>query len=70
MDPEEIAGRVNNLKLFATAVEVPLIIPATLTTLGQTKLETCLVGKVFSSKTINRETFRIQMRRILQVKKQ
>lgn len=40
-----------------------------LTSIGKKQLESCLVGKVFSSKAVNRETFRVQMPRILQAKK-
>lgn len=43
--------------------------PGSLVSAGLQKLESCLVGKVFSSKAVNRETFRIQMPRILQAKK-
>ncbi|XP_073153566.1 uncharacterized protein [Henckelia pumila] len=67
MDHDEIAKRVGKLKL---SIVEPIIIPAELTTFGQQKMESCLVAKVMSAKAVNRETFRAQMPRILQAKKQ
>lgn len=46
-----------------------IIISTDLTSFGQQKLEFCLVAKVFSSKMVNRETFKVHMPRILQAKK-
>ncbi|XP_073152582.1 uncharacterized protein [Henckelia pumila] len=68
MDPEEIAKRVGRLKLSQSNNEAPRIISKDQSNFGQQKLDSCLVGKVFSAKVINRETFRVQMPRILQAK--
>lgn len=57
------------MKIIALDKEDPVLISVDLTSLGQKRLESCLVAKVFSAKTVNRETFRIQMPRILQSKK-
>lgn len=65
MDSEEIARRVSNIKLHPDNYDAPLVIPATLETFGKQSLETCLVGKVFSAKAVNRETFWVHMPRIL-----
>lgn len=69
MDQEEIARRINNIKLSPDPDEGPLIIPTKLSDLGKQRLESCIVGKVLSKKAINREKFRIQMPRIIQAKK-
>lgn len=70
MDPDEIVRRVNNLKISSHRRGAPLILSTELANLGQQKLGSWLVGKVFSSKMVNRDTFRFQMPRILEAKKQ
>lgn len=69
MDPVEIARRVSSLKLSQGNYGEPLIIQADLALCGKYRLESCLVSKIFSAKAINRETFRVQMPKILQTKK-
>lgn len=69
MDPEEIARRVEAMKLISEDREVPVLIPEDLTLFGQKRLDRCLVAKVFLEKAVNRDTFRSQMPRILQSKK-
>lgn len=49
MDPEEIAKMVKNLKLSHVTLPPDL----------ESRLESCLVGKVFSSKAVNRDTISI-----------
>lgn len=70
MDSEEIAQRVGKIKLHSDFSDVPLVISSSSAFLGQQRLKTCLVRKVFSAKAVNRETFQSQMPRILQAKKQ
>lgn len=69
MDPEEIAKLVKNLKLSQDKNKAHVVLTSDLDCLGRERLESCLVGKVFSSKAVNRETFRTNMPRILQGKK-
>lgn len=69
MDSKEIAKRVASLRLTSSVMEDPILISEDLSSLGQKRLDSCLVAKVFSAKTVNRETFRSQMPRILQSKK-
>ncbi|XP_073041756.1 uncharacterized protein [Primulina eburnea] len=70
MDEEEIAKRVSSLKLSLPNLGAPVVIPTVLAAAGSQRLESCLVAKVFSSKAVNRETFRTQMPRIIQAKKE
>lgn len=60
MDSEELSRRINAIKISSRRKEEPI---------GIQKLETYLVGKVFSPKSVNQETLRTQMPRILQLKK-
>ncbi|XP_075483839.1 uncharacterized protein At4g02000-like [Primulina tabacum] len=69
MDSEEIVRRVNALKLSSSNKDGVVIISADLTSQGLQRLDSCLVGKVLSSKAVNRDTFRTHMPRILQAKK-
>lgn len=69
MDAEEIARRVSSLKLSSRKNGEAIIIPADLASLRQSRLESCLVGKVFSPNVVNRNTFKSHMPRILQAKK-
>lgn len=69
MDPEEIESRVWSLKLSSCIIEESFSIPEDLTSFGTSRLASCFVCKVFSSKVINHETFRVQMPCILQAKK-
>ncbi|XP_073054833.1 uncharacterized protein [Primulina eburnea] len=69
MDPDEIARRVRSLQISSNNNKDPIIIPEELATIGKNRLDSCLVCKIFSSKAVNRETFRVQMPRILQAKK-
>lgn len=69
MDSEEIARRVSSMKISHNNTDDTIIIPAYLTYFGQQKLQLCLVAKVFSSKAVNRETFKVHMPRILKAKK-
>lgn len=69
MDSEEIARRVESMKITSLDKVDPVLITEELTDLGQKRLESCLVAKVFSAKTVNRETFKTHMPRILQSRK-
>lgn len=57
MDPEEIAKRVSSLKICSSKSGESLIISLELASQGQQWLDSCLVGKVFSSKAVNGGNF-------------
>lgn len=69
MDSEEIVKLVKNLKLSQDKNKAHVILTPDLACLGRERLELCLVGKVFSSKAVNGETFGTNMPRIFQAKK-
>ncbi|XP_075499819.1 uncharacterized protein LOC142538372 [Primulina tabacum] len=69
MDPEEIARCVRSMQISSNNKKDPIVLPEDLASIGKNRLDSCLVCKIFSSKAVNRETFRVQMPRILQAKK-
>lgn len=69
MEPAEISRRVRSMQISSDNNEDIVIIPEDLASFGKGRLESCLVCKIFSSKAVNRETFRAQMPRILQEKR-
>lgn len=70
MDPVDLSRLVETLKLSNEYMDNCIVLSPELSKLGYERVENCLIGKVFSSKTINRDTFRSQMPRILQACKQ
>ncbi|XP_073028653.1 uncharacterized protein [Primulina eburnea] len=70
MDPYEVSRLVTNLKLSSVPnKDPPLTIEADSISIGERRIENCLVAKVFSSKAVNREAFATQISRILQATK-
>lgn len=53
MDSDEIAKLVQNLKLSTAKDKAHVILTSDLAILGRQRLESCLVGKVFSSRAVN-----------------
>lgn len=69
MNYEEIARRVSSLKLSSDKDKEAITIPEELASLGQNRLESCLVANILSPKAVNSDIFRTHMPRILQAKK-
>ncbi|XP_073067166.1 uncharacterized protein [Primulina eburnea] len=69
MDTEEVAKLVRDLKLSQAKDKNLVVLSSDLASRGLQRLESCLIGKVFTAKAVNRETFRTQMPRIIQAKK-
>lgn len=69
MDPDDITHLVETLKLSNEHVDDFVVLSSDLSQIGHERVANCLIGKVFSSKIINRDTFRSQMPRILQARK-
>ncbi|XP_073014526.1 uncharacterized protein [Primulina eburnea] len=69
MDPDDIARLVNEMKLSRTDPNEVINLEAADVRLGEEQLSRCIVAKVLSPKTINREAFRQQMPRILQTER-
>lgn len=66
MDPEEIVRRVRDLKLAGSKDHTVTLEDEDIK-IGDERAAYCLVAKVFSHIPVNRETFRSQIPRILQV---
>lgn len=69
MDAEEIERLVTQLNLIPDKAKECNDLPTELANLGQTRLSSSLVSKLFSSKAVNRKTFRKHMPKILQASK-
>lgn len=65
MDAEEIAKLVEGLRVSAEARERVVMISSEKAARGQKRIERVVVGKIFSKKTVNRETLRANLPRIL-----
>lgn len=70
MDPDDIAKLVSVMKLSNEKEGNTVNLSADLIHEGKGRQERCLIGKVFSSKAVNRDIFRTHMPRILQAQKQ
>lgn len=69
MDSDDIARLVHKLNLVPDIDKECFVLPTAVAKLGQTRLDSSLVAKVFSPKAVNKETFRSQMPKIIQVTK-
>lgn len=68
MDTEEIANLVKGLKLSAEARERVVMITDEEAERGKKRLDRVVVGKIFSRKTVNRETLKVHLQKILRVR--
>lgn len=66
MDPEEIERLVNKLSISQEASDNTCIISNGAKQESEGRLKKCVVGKVFSSKAVNRDTLIVQVPKILQ----
>lgn len=69
MDSDEIARRVEELKLSGGTTKAVVKISAELNKVGNDRVKRCLVGKIFSERSMNRDTIRNQLPRILNAKR-
>lgn len=69
MDSDEIARRVEELKLSGGTTKAVVKIFAELNKVGNDRVKRCLVGKIFSERSMNRDTIRNQLPRILNAKR-